>query len=137
MTLVMDSEGFSVLARESPRSVVVPDALTLVRAFLNKGREVVVPAAVLAELYRGGRHDQVVDSCLSRFPSIGVVETDRRLARGIGRILARTGRSSADHVHASVVAVAALSGGGVIVTGDVDDISALAHGIRGVRVVGA
>jgi len=58
------------------------------------------------------------------------------VARDIGHLLARAGRGSDDHVDASVVAVAVQAGGGLIMTGDVDDISALAHGVRGVRVVG-
>jgi len=136
VTLVMDAEGFSVLARESPRQAVVPVAVRYARAAMDEGRDVLVPAAVMSELYRGGRHDPVVDSCLSRFPAIVVIDTDLALARTIGHVLARAGRGSADHVDASVVAVAVRSGGGVIVTGDVDDMSVLAEGVRGVRVVG-
>jgi hypothetical protein len=103
---------------------------------LDRGLDVLVPAAVLAELYRGPQHDQVLDSCLSRFPAIVVVDTDQAMARDIGHLLARAGRGSADHVDASVVAVAVQAGGGLIMTGDVGDIAALAQGVRGVRVVG-
>lgn len=136
MTLVLDAEAMSILARESPKQAVLPVAVLLARAALEEGEEVVVPAAVLAELYRGGHHDQVVDACLSRFFSIVVVDTDQALAREIGHVLARAGRGSADHVDAAVVATAVRSGGGVVATGDVDDISALADGVPGVQVVG-
>jgi hypothetical protein len=137
VTLILDSEGLSVLARTSPAASVASDVVSRVRAALEEGRNVLVPAAALAELYRGGAHDQVVDACLSRFIAIVVVDTDKALARRIGQVLARAGRGSADHVDASVVAVATQSDGGLVVTGDVDDISALADGWRGVRVVGA
>lgn len=96
---------------------------------------VIVPAAVLAEQYRGGRHDQVVDSYLGRETGIVVVSTTRDLARSIGHLLARAGRGSADHVDASVVAAAVEAGGGVIATGDPADITALADGLTGIAVI--
>ena len=136
MTLVLDSESLSILARARPVTPSQSMGVAAVTEALNRGLDVLVPAAVLAELYRGAQHDQVLDSCLSRFPAIVVVDTDQALARDIGHLLARAGRGSADHVDASVVAVAVQAGGGLIVTGDLDDISALAHGVRGVRVVG-
>lgn len=134
MTFVLDAEAFSMVARTADRPRVA--ALAVLHAALADDDEVLVPAAVLAELYRGQHHDQVVDACLSRFPAIVVVDTDRVLAREIGHVLARAGRGSADHVDASVVAVAVLSGGGAVVTADVDDFSALAAGVSGVRVEG-
>ena len=79
-----------------------------------------------AEQYRGGHHDQVVDSCLGSFTGIDVVDTTCQLARRIGNLLARAGRGSEDHVDAAVVATALALGGGVIATGDPDDLAALA-----------
>lgn len=93
-----------------------------------------VPAAVLAEQYRGGRHDQVTDSCLGRYTGIEVVDPTRALVRRVGNLLARSGRGSEDHVDATVVAVAVMAGGGVIATGDRDHIAALARGLVGVTV---
>lgn len=135
-TLILDAEAMSTVARSSPRDGRAHKVLGHVRIAYEQGRDVFVPAAVLAELYRGGSHDQVVDACLKRFSSIRVVHTDRPLAREVGHLLARAGRGSADHVDASVVAAAVKVGGGVIATADVEDISALAHGVRGVRVLG-
>lgn len=136
MTLVLDSESLSILARSRSATSSQSLGVAAVTEALARGLDVLVPAAVLAELYRGPRHDQVLDSCLSRFPAIVVVDTDQALAREIGHVLARAGRGSADHVDASVVAVAVQAGGGLIMTGDVDDMSALAQGVRGIRVVG-
>ncbi|MGB6162622.1 MAG: hypothetical protein WCF33_16920 [Pseudonocardiaceae bacterium] len=39
---------------------------------------------ILAELYRGPRHNQFVDSCLSRETGVRILDTDRHLARLIG-----------------------------------------------------
>lgn len=132
-TLVLDSEAISSLARSRAgrRPAAVHAAL---RAAVETSSDVVVPAAVLAEQYRGGQHDQVVDACLGRFTGIQVAETTRHLARDIGHLLARAGRGSEDHVDATVVAVAIAAGGGVIVTGDVDDLEALSAGLVGVVV---
>lgn len=134
MTLVLDAEALSMVARSAPRAGPKSATVGALRAALLEDGEVLVPAAVLAELSRGREHDQLLDACLSRYPAIVVVDTDRALAREIGHVLARAGRGSADHVDASVVAVAALSGAAAIATADVDDISALAAGLRGVRV---
>lgn len=131
--LVLDSEAFSRLARarrrEAPGSV-----LAALEAALRADAEVLVPAAVLAEQYRGGSRDQVVDTCLGRHTGIQVVDTDRVLARRVGNVLSRAGRGSADHVDATVVAVAASAGGAVVLTGDPDDLGALADGLLGVFI---
>ncbi len=84
----------------------------------GRSTDVVVPAAALVELYRGGAQDQAVDACLGADGGIAVVATDRALARRIGKILADAGRGTDDHADASVVAVCAAAGGGVILTGD-------------------
>ncbi|HET8929671.1 MAG TPA: PIN domain-containing protein [Acidimicrobiales bacterium] len=131
--LVLDSEAFSRLARS--RSGHPPGAVhAALMAAAERGADVVVPAAVLAEQYRGGPHDQVVDACLGRYSGIDVADTTRGLARTIGNLLARADRDSTDHVDASVVAVALAAGGGVIATGDPDDLGALAAGLPGLSV---
>lgn len=131
--LVLDSEAFSSLARSRSggRPAHVHAAL---RAAIHAGSDVLVPAAVLAEQYRGGQHDQVVDSCLGQHSGIEVVDTTRQLARRIGNLLARAGRGSRDHVDATVVAVAVAAGGAVIITGDPDDITELAAGLVGITI---
>jgi hypothetical protein len=95
---------------------------------------VLVPAAVLAEQYRGGSHDQVVDSFLARHPHIQIVITDRDLARKVGNLLARNALGSAHHVDATVVAVAAEARNAVIFTADPEDIRPLAVGYPGIQV---
>jgi PIN domain len=133
VSLVLDAEAFSAVARALDKSQPTRFVGAL-RAAVEEGDDVLVPAAVLSEAYRGGQYDQVVDACLGRFPSFTVVATDRSLAREIGHLLARAGRGSADHVDASVVAVAIQAGGAVVATGDPDDMSALAAGLLDVRI---
>ena len=109
--LVLDSEAFSALARS--RSGNHPGVVhAALKAAVHTGSDVNVPAAVLAEQYRGGTHDQVTDACLGRFTGIEVVDTTRQLARRIGNILVRAVRGSRDHVDAAFVAVVATAGGG-------------------------
>ena len=131
--LVLDAEALSLLARGGPRERTVRAALT---AALPEEAEVVVPAAVLAELYRGGGHDQAVDDCLAREGGIAVAPTDRSLARQIGHLLAAAGRGSAHHVDAAVVAVCGAAGGGVLLSGDTSDLSVLAAGSPAITVRG-
>lgn len=111
-----------------------PKVHAALRAALLAGADVLVPAAVLAEQYRGGAHDQIVDSYLGRETGIDVVDTDQRLARLVGNLLARSGRGSQDHVDATVVAVAVSNGGGVLLTGDSPDLTALSDGLPGLVV---
>ena len=123
--VVLDAEALNVLATGRQGERVVR---TWLEAARRTGGEVVVPAAVLAELYRTARHEAAVDSLLAREPGFGIADTDRQLARIIGRLLAQAGRGSADHVDATVVAVAARHGTSVVVTGDTGDIAAIAPG---------
>lgn len=130
--LVLDSEAFSRLARPGKARLAVRAAL---RGAWQAHADVQIPAAVLAEQYRGAAHDQVVDSYLGRETGIEVVPTTRPLARRIGHVLARARRGSEDHVDATVVATVIAGGGGVIATGDPDDLGSLADGLVGVTVV--
>ncbi|MDQ6613836.1 MAG: PIN domain-containing protein [Actinomycetota bacterium] len=129
--LILDAEALSLLARGGPQEHTVRAALV---AALAESADVVVPAAVLAELYRGGGHDQGVDACLAREGGIAVAPTDLTLARRIGHLLVAAGRGSADHVDAAVVAVCAAAGGGVVLTGDTTDLSVLAGGSPAITI---
>lgn len=131
--LVLDSEALSRLARDGPREGVVRAAL---KAALAGDQDIAVPAAVLAELYRGGSHDQTIDACLAREGGIEIVATDRSLARRIGHLLAAAGCGSEHHVDAAVVAVCAAAGGGVILTGDDDDLTRLAGNNAAITICG-
>jgi len=121
--LVLDAEALSSFARQrGPRFREVRAALEAARRLQ---REVMTPAVILAELYRGPGHNQIVDSCLSRETWIHVRDTDRTFARYVGGVLASAGADSTHLADAHVVAAAVEAGGGVILTGDEDDLTRL------------
>jgi predicted nucleic acid-binding protein len=130
--VVLDSEAMWSLTR---RPGVNPNgALAALTAARENNWDVVVPAAVLAELYRGRRQQQSVDAALSAHSDIAVATTDQRLARFIGSLLAQASIGSEHHVDATVVAAALAAGGGLVVTGDFDDLQMLAAHAPGVVV---
>jgi predicted nucleic acid-binding protein len=130
--LVLDAEALSSLARQrGPRFREVRAAMEAARRL---DRDVLTPAVVLAELYRGRGHNQVVDSCLSRESFIEVRDTDREFARYVGGVLAAARAGSGDLADAHAVATAVEAGGGVIVTGDRDDLERLAAAYPNVHI---
>ncbi|MFL6262788.1 MAG: type II toxin-antitoxin system VapC family toxin [Thermoanaerobaculia bacterium] len=132
--VVLDAEALSALAGGSGRrSLEVRAAL---RAAARLHREVVVPSVILAELYRGPRHNPVVDACLSRETGILVRDTDRSLARIVGGVLAAAQAGSEHLADAHVIAVAVELGGGLALTADPEDLNRLAASYRNVMVIG-
>ncbi len=122
--LILDSGAVIALARNDPRA----------RAFLAAAREVgadvTIPAVVLAETVGGGATDAPVNRVVNAVGHVTAV--DEHTARTAGEILRAT-RSSAT-VDAIVVATAAAVGGGVVLTGDPDDLRPLAARTAGVVV---
>ena len=132
--VVLDAEALAALAgRPGRRSQEVRAAL---RASTRLHREVVVPSVILAELYRGPRHNSVVDACLSRETGIRVRDTDRSLARIVGGVLAAAGAGSEHLADAHVIATAIEFGGGLALTADAEDLNRLAASYRNVMVIG-
>jgi predicted nucleic acid-binding protein len=122
--LVLDAEALSTLsAGASPRQQEVRAAM---RAAALMQRDVIVPAVILAELYKGVGHNQLVDACLARETGIRVRDTDRPLARLVGGVLTGAKADSRHLADAHVVATAVETGGGVLLTGDPDDLASLA-----------
>ena len=131
--VVLDAEAFSALAgRSDRRSQEVRAAL---RAAHRLSREVVVPAVILAELYRGPRFNSLVDACLSRETGIQVRDTDRFLAKLVGGVLAAADSGSEHLADAHVVAAAVELGGGLVLTTELSDLKRLAAGFRNVKVI--
>lgn len=130
--LVLDSEALSSLAR--PRGRRFREVRAAVEAARRLQRDVVTPAVILAELYRGPGQNQIVDSCLSRETGIRVRDTDRPFARYVGGVLAAARAESSDLADAHAVASAVEAGGGVVLTGDVDDVTRLAAAYPNVHV---
>jgi len=124
--LVLDAEPLNILARGDARAV--PPVQASVEAAYRLGHPVLVPAVILAELYRRPRHNALVDACLARETGISVRTTDRALARTVGSVLAAAGAGAEQMADAHVVATAVEAGGGVVLTGDPDDLERLAGG---------
>ena len=112
--------GEALSAQVSQRGPRFREVRAAREAARGRRREVVTPAVVLAELYRGPGHNQVVDASPSRDTGITVRDTARA--------------DSADMVDAHVVASAVESGGGVILTGDNDDLERLASSYPNVHI---
>jgi predicted nucleic acid-binding protein len=131
--VALDSEAFNALA--GPDSQRKRRLRRILRAAHQLGRDVLVPTLVLAELYRGHAHNQLVDACLARErASLESRDTDRQLARIVGGVLAAAGAGSTLMVDAHVVAVAVDAGGGVVVTGDHADLERLSASYRHLAV---
>lgn len=132
--LVLDSEAVSALSdRGGSRFEMVKAAL---RSAQRNGRDVVVPAVVLGELYRGSRLSASVDAAMGREGAILVRDTDRSFARLVGGVLSGAGAGSEDIIDAHCVAAAAEHGRGVVLTGNESDLNRLAANYRSVAVVG-
>lgn len=98
-------------------------ALALLRACRLSRARITIPAAVIAEWWRGEYAALLETGALDALTP--------ELARRAGELLAATGRSNA--VDATVVASAAQRGD-IVVTGDADDLRELARHTRGVSV---
>jgi hypothetical protein len=133
MRLVLDAEAVSVLIqRGSTGRRTVQQAMEAARRLR---REVAVATVTLAELYRGPGRSQALDSLLAREQEeIFLRDTDRQLARLVGSILAEASLSSEQMADAHVVAVALEDGGGVVLTGDEEDLKRLAAPYRTVVI---
>ena len=131
--VVLDAGAMSALAgADGPRRQEVRAAL---RAAARLNRQVVVPAVVLAELYRGPRFNALIDACLSRETGILVRSTDRQLARLVGGALTAAEAGSELLADAHVIASAVELGGGLALTVDRKDLERLAASYRNVTVV--
>jgi len=132
--VVLDAEALVALAgAPGRRNAEVRAAL---RAAARLRREVVVPCVILAELYRGPRHNALVDACMSRETGIRVRDTDRPLARIVGGVLASAKAGSEHLADAHVVAAAIELGGGLVLTADTQDLGRLAASYGNVTVIG-
>lgn len=122
--LILDSGAVISLARGEMRA----------RAFLARavelGLDVVIPVVVLAETLRGSRRDAPVHRLIK---SVGEVPEARQIhGRTAGGLLGAA--KSSETIDALVVAQAVVAGGATILTGDADDLGALAASHPEVRI---
>lgn len=122
-TLVLDAEALSALAQH--RSGMAER----LEAARRGDHRVVIPAVVIAEVMTGGAGDARVWRVLRRIP---VVDVDAAIAARAGALRStaeRTRRKKRDlTVDALVAAVAVRLAPSVVLTADVDDLTALLDG---------
>lgn len=131
--LVLDSEALSALARPHADEVRHQRVRAAMRSAHARNAPVRVPSAVLVALYRGSGFDEPVDAVLAR-GFLQVVTTGARIARMAGHLLARIDAGSEMAVDALVVATTVRLGGGMILTHDPKDLSALAANTPNVAI---
>jgi predicted nucleic acid-binding protein len=135
--LVLDAAGLEALAATRPSDMF----RALLREAHRRGREVIAPTVVCAELARGRSRTRALEGAVSRHnralgerPALRLVDTDFDLARRVGAILDATASGSERIVDAHVVAVCIPAGGGLVVTSDPDDIAELAAAAPAARI---
>lgn len=134
LRLVLDAEAvYALLDRQHPSRHRVQAAL---RAATDLRRPVSIATVTLAELYRGRGRSQALDALLAgEQTGLRLRDTDRALARLVGALLHESGRGREHLVDAHAVAVAVEGGGGVVLTGDPDDLEQLAGPYANVTIV--
>ncbi len=137
LPVVLDAAGLTALSDAHPS-----DRLrALLAEAARRGREVVAPTLVCAEVARGRVRTRSLEAALSRHqagrgerPAVRLIDTDFRLARQVGAILDAAGAATPRVVDAHVVAVCVPYGGGLVVTSDEDDILGLAAAVPSARI---
>lgn len=136
--LVLDAAGLDAMAADDP-----PQGFrALVAEAHQRGRDVLVPAVVCAEIARGVARTRRMEQALARRTAHSggrspatVVDTDLTVAKQVGAILHAVRADTTDIVDAHVVAACVPYGGGVVVTSDAQDIQRLSAAVPHVRVV--
>ncbi len=130
--IVLDATAFDVL--DTIKGV---KARALMERTALAGGDVYCAAVTLAEVCRGSARTRRVEAALVRTRGgkrIRVVPTDEALAKLVGDILHKTGSNSERLGDAHVIAVCADADAAVVLTGDADDIAALAVAVPGTRI---
>lgn len=122
--LILDSGAVIALSRHDAR------ARAALAAAHETQAEVSIPSVVVAETVRGTATDAPVNRIIK---AVGqVIGADEATCRSAGALLGAAGSSAT--VDAVVVATAIRLGGGVILTGDPDDLELLGAGRSEVRI---
>lgn len=122
--LILDAGAVIALSRADVRARATLAAAVEARA------EISIPAVVVAETIRGAATDAPVNRVLKAVGEVDVV--DEPIGRTAGRLLGEAGSNAT--VDAVVVATAVEAGTAVVLTGDPDDLRALAAGRREVVI---
>lgn len=116
--LILDSGAVIAWARGKARPRAV------LRRALELGVDVRIPVPVLAETLRGGARDAPVHRVRN---AVDVLETDEAMARTAGTML---GKSGGHNTVDALVAAAAVTTDGDVLTTDTEDLERLLTGTR-------
>jgi predicted nucleic acid-binding protein len=130
--LVLDTRALEVVADRQADPAAARRVRNMLTAAARFGVPVRVSTAVLAEAYRGTAADSAVDRVLHRV--IRPITMGQAMARVAGGLRNRDRLESCHTVDAFVVATAVRLGGGIVATGDPDDLRSLARDHPNVRV---
>ena len=122
--LILDAGAVIALSHADER------ARAVLAAAVEVGADVSIPAVVVAETVRGVAADAPVNRVVKAVGEVDVAT--KAIGRTAGRLLGEAGSSST--VDAIVVATAVEASGAVILTGDPNDLGALASRHREVVV---
>jgi len=130
--LVLDTRAVELIADRNADVQAAKRMRDILDATDRAGIPVRVPTAVLAEAYRGTAADAAIDRILGT--GIRPITLGQSIARHAGGLRHRDRLDSRHTVDAVVVATAIRLGGGVIATGDPDDLLSLARGHDNVKI---
>lgn len=130
--LVLDSRALEVVADPKADLRAAQRMRDMLDSADRMGIPVRVPSAVLAEAYRGTAADAAIDRVLGR--GIRAITLGQATARQAGHLRHRDRLNSCHTVDALVIATAIRLGGGIVATGDPDDLRSLAREHANVKV---
>lgn len=130
--IVLDTRAVEVIADPKADARATQLVRDLIAAAVRAGTPVRVPTAVLAEAYRGTTADAAIDRVLGN--GIRPITLGQAMARQVGGLRHRDRLDSCHTVDAVVVATAIRLGGGIVATGDPDDLRSLARDHANVKV---
>jgi predicted nucleic acid-binding protein len=130
--LVLDSRALEVVAYPKADVKAAQRMRDMLDSADRMGIPVRVPTAVLAETYRGTAAGSAIDRVLRR--GIRAITLGQATARQAGNLRYRDRLNSCHIVDAIVVATAIRLGGGIVATGDPDDLRSLAREHANVKV---
>jgi len=123
--LVLDTRALEVIANPQADVGAARRMRDMLTSAARMGIPVRVPTAVLAEAYCGIPADAALDRVLGR--GIRPITMGQGMARLAGGLRYRDRLDSCHTVDALVVATAIRLGGGLVATGDPDDLQSLAR----------
>lgn len=130
--LVLDTRALEVAADPKADIGAARRMRDMLTSAARMGVPVRVPTAVLAEAYRGNPSDAALDRVLGR--GIRPITMGQAVARLAGGLRHRDRLDSCHTVDALVVATAIRLGGGLVATGDPEDLQSLAREHPNVKV---